>query len=538
MANVAATMAADHPLELLALTSTMLAVTDPRSEDPLTRAQGQGQATTVRQGLIDTIVEVDRPETTAVLVVMAELVDDDLLRRRLRRAIEGRDTRALPAWLDGLAPLTVGRTAAVTHILGDGDNVMIEASTASGHVLTAMVYIDHNVGTLAKDGSVIDRPLDDLVEMLLDAADDPDVTVEALDPADARARIDEAIDIAAMTVPPFETESWPASRALVEWIGRHLPPGGRGYVVPEWDDRDRRRLVERFLASPFGRAHKGRDDRDLADLLVSYACNHTPGDPLRWSGPAVELVLDWVPHKVMADPRFLSRVPTVLRSLVRYAHAERGIRPSLTEEVLTAVDRFEPAFLRDLATGVQGGADPLLALLGLTAEKTARDAASRAVGGEEALARLTDEPLPDEELDLTGVPADIEGTVLEVASLIDRGCAALLDLECRTAARRLLADVARADPEVFRRRGRTDTAAAAVTWIVAKANNRLGHDGDGLTATALARWFGVSGSPSQRASTLLKAIGIMAATGGYGLNLGTPRYLTSTRRRTIMDARS
>jgi hypothetical protein len=132
------------------------------------------------------------------------------------------------------------------------------------------------------------------------------------------------------------------------------------------------------------------------------------------------------------------------------------------------------------------------------------------------------------------VPTDIEATVREVASLVDRGCAALLDTECRTAARRLLGDIARGDPEVFRRRGRTDTAAAAVTWIVAKANDRLGQDRGGLTATALARWFGVSGSPSQRASTLLRAVGISAATGGFGLDLGTPRYLTSTRRRAIL----
>jgi len=36
-----------------------------------------------------------------------------------------------------------------------------------------------------------------------------------------------------MTYPPPESDTWPASRALVERLLRRLPGGGKGYVRPE-----------------------------------------------------------------------------------------------------------------------------------------------------------------------------------------------------------------------------------------------------------------------------------------------------------------
>ena len=57
--------------------------------------------------------------------------------------------------------------------------------------------------------------------------------------------------------------------------------------------------------------------------------------------------------------------------------------------------------------------------------------------------------------------------------LTDRCCDALLDVEYRTVARRVLARVASRGPAVFRRKGRTETAAAAVVWIAGKANGQF-----------------------------------------------------------------
>src|SRR6185312_6583742 len=94
----------------------------------------------------------------------------------------------------------------------------------------------------------------------------------------------------------------------------------------------------------------------------------------------------------------------------------------------------------------------------------------RAVGGEAALDALDAEPLPEEPFGWKNIPTDDHERVGEVLTLVDRCCAELLDDEYRTACHRLLADAAAADPNIFRRRGRAETAAAAVCWIVGKAN--------------------------------------------------------------------
>ena len=163
------------------------------------------------------------------------------------------------------------------------------------------------------------------------------------------------------------------------------------------------------------------------------------------------------------------------------------------------------------------------------------DLLAEAVGGEENLRTLSADPLPDEAFDWTPVDEDVRGRVAEVLGLLD-GCAAeLFDVEFRTAGRRLLADVVAADPAILLR-GRPDTAAAAIAWLVGKANEVFDPYGHGLSIGELTGWFGLSTSPSQRATTILAALGI--ETDAYrGIRLGSPRYLTSIHRQRIIQRR-
>ena len=164
------------------------------------------------------------------------------------------------------------------------------------------------------------------------------------------------------------------------------------------------------------------------------------------------------------------------------------------------------------------------------------DALQKAVGGDEALRALDDRPLPDEPFDWTGIPADIRPEVQEVLTLCDGCCTALFDLECRTACRRFLARVASGDPQVFRRKGRSDTAAAAIVWIVGKASRLLSRSG-GPYVKDLAEHLGTGQqNMSQRAATLLAAAGIPDRFYGDPY-LGSPDLLTSGRRREIMSGR-
>jgi hypothetical protein len=536
------------PLSMLALVSSLLAVVDPRTANPFTRDRDVDRIT--RKQLIKSFAEVDRIETTALLTVAAVMTEETAERLDIEDVVAGRD-HDLPDWLAGLPRAEAYRASEMTHVLGDGDNLIVGLRLPTGHELSIVLYVDHNLGTVAKDGFATADPVDELIAFMQSKTDDPDYRWTDIDRADARTRIEQAVRDGAITHPPFETDTWPAARLLVEWAARLLPAGGREYERPEWSDDARRELVERFLASAHAAGLRGRDVPDMLDNLLWFGCDYGPGDPMRWSPTAVEILLaDWIPRKIMADAAYLKQAPRVLRAFVRFCHTERGIRTGLTDETLKAIDRWEPEYQATIRSPRPQGPFALLAAMGaldpewspalLGSEDFAaltRESLERAVGGPKQLAALTDDPLADEPFDWTDVPQDIRPAVGEVLALCDTCCATLLDTEYRTAARRFLAAVATGDPAVFRRAARAQTAAAAVCWIIGKANDLFTQSGDGLRAKDLVAHFGLpGGSPSQRAATLLRAAGLRDHTSGT-IDLGSPRYLVSSRRRRIIERR-
>ena len=290
--------------------------------------------------------------------------------------------------------------------------------------------------------------------------------------------------------------------------GRAAAGRWAGYERREWTDEETDDLARRFRASRFA---AGVDDPgDMLSSLLWFGTGYGPGDPLHWSPTAVEiLLLDWIPRKIMADVEVLADAPDVLRAFIRFCHHERGIRPGLTDETIAAVDMFEPEYQELIRSDRLQGPEALLAAMGLhdgedtdPAVEVAEimlDTLREAVGGEKALDALDAEPLPDEPFAWDAVPPDVHGRVGQVLDLVERCCAELLDAEYRTACRRLLADVAAGDPEIFRRRGKAEMTAAAVCWIVGKANALFDPTAPGLTMQVkqLMAHFGVT-SASQR----------------------------------------
>ena len=545
MAEVATALASRHPFHLLAHASMLMAVVDPRDRNPFEKPD-ERRPRLERDELVASFLAIDQRETTALLYAFAAFTTDELEAARIRRELAARD-HLLPVWLTRLDEVTAERAVEMVHVLGDGDNVMLDLAFPTGEHLTAVAYIDHNLGTVMKDGFFVPESLDAVLKVMRKASgDDPDTRFDEVAPADARVRITDAIESGARTVPPFETETWPACRPLMEWAASLLPEGGRGYERPEWDDDARAGLKGRFLASPFA-GGLDSDQRDLFDDVLWFATGYGPGDPLRWSAVAVELLLlDWIPRKIGADIRYLSKAPDLLRAYIRFCHTERGIRPTLTAEVLGAVDRFEPEYQRAIRSPRLMGPQALLAAAGvlgpdavpfvpdyrqLMLEYLERDA-----GGVAALDALDGSLLPDEDFDWTGIPDDVRDAVNEVVGFCDGCCDALLDTEYRTACRRFIASVASGDADVFRRRARADTAAAAVCWVVGKANDLFSPSGAGMYVKDLMAHFGIQqGSVSQRAKTFLRAGGFPADT--YDVVLGSPRYLVSSRRRKMIEQR-
>lgn len=563
-----------HPLDLLGLASTMLTLLDAREEGPF-RAPREID----RANLIESFVETRVVETTGLLTAFAELCGEDLMAAQIRQELDRR-THPLPGWLtrlDEARPLD--RAIALIDPLGDGDNVMIATRLADGRELTAVVYIEHNLGGLVKDAFVVPEALDAVVAHMRRLSEDPDVTFADLAPADARARITDAIRIAAMTVPPFETETWPGSRRLIEWMVAKLPEGGVGYEIPEWTEQQKQALADRFFASEHATGISGPVQRDALDHLLWFGTSFSTGDALHWSPISVEiLLLDWIPRKIADSPARLAVVPEVLRAFVRFCHAERGIRPRLTDTVLDVIGEYEPLYLDAISSPRLQGPAALLARMGaldpeaedeflfdpddplaweddedLSDEEYLADLAEimlahlrRVVGGDAALNELDDAPLPDEPFEWDAVPVDVHERVREVLALTDACCDDLLDEQYRTAIRRLLADVAAGDPAIFRRRSRTETAAAALCYIAGCANALFGAS---LFRTSIAMpkltyvkdlyaYFGLSPSFSagQRAEPMLRAIGVDPYLQDRS-ELGRVRYLTGQRRAELVELR-
>jgi hypothetical protein len=594
MRDVRAAMRSDDPLDLLAHVSTMLSVCDPRLENPFEPRDAAAGAPDLEE-LVTSFVEVVRPETTALLAVLAALLPPEgpaawveahrrgrpagrplrpatvpglgeLDGRALRRAVAERSHR-MPDWLRRLDEVEVTTATEMVHVLGDGDNVIVGLRIPPHHELSVVAYIDHNLGRVAKDAFVVPAPVDQLVADMKRMADDPDTEWRDARLADARARIADAVEHGAMTWPPFETDTWPACRPLVEWMLRLMPSGGSAGEPREWTDDETSRLIDAFLSSPDGARHRSRAGREMVDALVWYGTGYGKCDPLRWSPVSVEIVLtDWVPRKIVAPVKDLRLVPDVLRDLVRYGHRELGIRQDLTDDTLEAVDTFSRAYLALIRSPRPQGVDAIMSAVrdaggsddpdvdayadlagehggDLDAEvaEIMLDSLAREVGGADVLRAMQDDPLPDEPFEAGTAPGDIRDRVDEVAALCDGWFAALGDdergvVELRTATRRLLAHIADTAPEVLRRRAKVEGTAAALCWAVASANRVFDGRPGSPRAGDLSAHFGVSGSPASRARTMLRAAGLAEHT-DVGPVVLPPAMLTSAHRASVMESR-
>lgn len=553
--NLASALADPDPMIFLALASTLAHTLDPRTQGPMDAEPLELEA----GEFVEMFSHTPAPESAALLHAFSVLLPDELTAAKARRGAL-RQTWPLPEWLTRLRETTVTSTSVLTDELGDVENVNVSLRLATGEEITALVLVDHNLNSAAKDGFTIPGGLADLRREFTAAAEGgPHVPViTEIDPADARARLESAIRLGAMMYPPLESESWPQARPLVEWAIRLLPTGGTGYHTAELTEEEQQALTEDFMASPEAVALTEPHDSEVVSNLLWFATGYTGGDPLRWSPINVGYLMDgWFTRKVLAPEEYLLRLPVVLEAFVRYAHRTRGISQESTTATLQTVAAMTPGYV-DLVKGGGGrpwwmgdagpGVEEAIESGDMSALHAALDLpdtgpgswrwvrAVERVGSEGAFNRLTADPLPAEEFDWEGIDGDIHPRVEAILDLCDSIAEALFDVEYRTAFRRVLARTARTDPAVFRRRGKDETAAAAVVWVVAAANERLRPIGD-LTAKEVFAHLGVTGNVNARARPFLRAYGAQESQLIVQFALGSPEVLTSTSRARLIAVR-
>lgn len=569
--DVRAALRTPDPVPLLALASSMIEVAGPKPPHPFAPEPAAEELPTLDE-LVDSFIGTPVAETTALLTVLAHLTDDAGMADRIRRALTSRH-HPMPAWLRGLENAVVEESVLqLVDDLGDASDYLLTV-TLPGAFVTLVALVDRHLDGAVKDAFAIPRSGTDVV---IDMREElpPGVAVQRADAKEARAVLERGIVVGERYVPPLESDSWPQCRPLLEWVLRLLPAGGVAPERREWSPQERAGLVEAVLGAPEARELVRTDRADAEGLLsslIDVALDRGTGDPLRWSAQGTEIALGWASSKVIAERSYLRRYPDALAVLVAYGHRVTSISADLTTEVLAALDGLRAQFEQALDGGLEGTtgliADQLAQVLGLdhlapdelaglmgslgpdgvmrlldgaaSWDDRRRQQAQDAVGGADALARLDVAPLPDEPLDLSAVPADVHKRVREWVALLDDYADHVGDIELRTAQRRFVATAAQADPAIFRRRAAVDRGAAAVAWLIGKANG-LGATygvGAGPTATELLAFFGLTGSVTQRAEPLLRAVGGQRGVLAGEVTLGRPEMLVEARRRALITER-
>ena len=261
-------LATGHPLDLLGMASLMVEATKPNPLAAFTRSREQ-RGTVRLDDLIAGFIDMQIPETTALLAVLAELlVDDEDRRLECATEIAARHD-SLPQWISRLPHLDVYQAVRMTHVLGDGDELLIGARLAGGHELTCVVHIDHLSSSEIKDAFFVPDSIGRVVSVAEETNTDPDTSFVDMSVADARAWIQYGLDRPLLTL---GTDSWPDCRTLVQWLIGHMPDGGQKYEPP-WDRESTEELRDQFFASSAGAPF---DDSDHRDLLLELLGT---GDP-------------------------------------------------------------------------------------------------------------------------------------------------------------------------------------------------------------------------------------------------------------------
>jgi hypothetical protein len=176
-------LAADHPLHFLGLVSSMLYAGTRRGEALGDLEDDRDSA------LLESLMGVDRAETTALLQVIAAMTHDDLLRAEIRTSLRDRRPYPLPSWLDHLDDATVVATAEWVHVQGDGDDLLIGVESPHGVSFTFVAYVDHNLSTMVKDGFALPFDVAGTLALIRQHAEDDHGRLVDVTPADGQVVI-------------------------------------------------------------------------------------------------------------------------------------------------------------------------------------------------------------------------------------------------------------------------------------------------------------------------------------------------------------
>jgi hypothetical protein len=340
--EVGAALEAGHPIDIVMLASSLIAGLDPDVVTPDDESTGglpqPGE-------FVRMFLDSSDPRLHVLAWTVAQLLPDARLQKEVAAAL---DPDAVPPWLRQLADAAVVSAWQTTDPLRDSTDIVVSLRVGEFD-LTVIGLVDFNAGGALKDGFVVPAPLP-AVQDALSASGETGMETWDLSSADARTWLTDAIAVGRTAEPPFESDSWPQARPLVEWALRLCPLGGRGWERREWTSEDVEKVVDGFSAAPEGAVLTEREDRVvLVDALHGLA-RDTFADPQLISAVRLELGLGYLwPTTLHHDLDRLLGLPDLLVPYVRWAHGRRGIPADDTEQALAAIAHVRAAYVRDVA---------------------------------------------------------------------------------------------------------------------------------------------------------------------------------------------
>jgi hypothetical protein len=220
---------------------------------------------------------------------------------------------------------------------------------------TIAVRVDHNLGGMAEDFSVLPDAIDKVV-LELEEDDDETVPVECREMSleEAAARCTEALELTDLTLDPPTSEEFDELHALVMARLAKLPSGGAVPVPARMTEEERDQLLSEFLDSDetvglwgtSGDEKRGDLIGHMAEELLAFSLDYVLGTPLRFSPLMVEMFcLDWAPGKVAIDGDGFMMLPDVLVAWIRFVGRRRGIPEEAIAEAVEAAYEHAPEMI-------------------------------------------------------------------------------------------------------------------------------------------------------------------------------------------------
>jgi hypothetical protein len=236
----------------------------------------------------------------------------------------------------------------------DGVCVMVEFDGPGGPS-TIGVYVDHNLGGMAKDAFAVPSGIGEVLALLHEHEEghgQPDYREISLD--EAAFLWTGGLEMTDMTLDPPTSEDFDDLRALVM---ARLSKLSRRREVPapsRMSEEERDRLLAQFFESDetIGLWGVSREDNEddaiehLAHQILAFSQDYVLGTPLRFSPVMVEIFcLDWAPRKIAIDGDGFTLLPDVLAAWIRFVGRRRGIPEEAIKEAVHAAYDYAPEMI-------------------------------------------------------------------------------------------------------------------------------------------------------------------------------------------------